>query len=73
MKIVYDGVGDTLSIVLNNGQISHAEDYGPVIVNYDADNKPVEIEILVASRFLGDFISTLVKAKTGEKLIEVQA
>jgi len=45
----------------------------PVILNYDADNKPVEIEILVASRFLGDFISTLVKAKTGEKLIDVQA
>lgn len=73
MKITYDGVGDTLSILLNDEQIAHAEEHGLVIVNYDEKGKPVEIEIMNASKFLGKFLSTLIKAKAGEKQIEVTA
>lgn len=71
MKINYDGVGDTLSILLNEEQIASAEEHGPVIMNYDKRGKPVEIEIMNASRFLGEFLSTLIKAKAGEKQLEV--
>ena len=35
MKITYDGVGDTLSILLNKKQIAYAEEHEPVIVNYN--------------------------------------
>lgn len=44
-----------------------------VIINYSQDGKPVEIEIMNASRFLGEFLPTLVKAKAGEKQLEVPA
>jgi len=73
VKITYDGLGDTLSILLNKGQIAHAEEHGAIIINYDENGKPVEIEIMNASKFLGEFLSTLVKAKTGEKQLEVIA
>jgi uncharacterized protein YuzE len=73
LKITYDGVGDTLSILLGVGQIAYGEQQGPVIVNYDAKGKPVEIEIMNASKFMGDFLSTVIKAKAGEKQLEVTA
>ena len=73
MKITYDGVGDTLSILLNRGQIAYAEEYEMVIVNYDENGKLVVIEIVNASKFLGEFLSTLVKAKAGEKHLEMIA
>jgi uncharacterized protein YuzE len=73
VKITYDGVGDTLSILLNKKQIAYAEEHGPVIVNYDDEGKPVEIEIMNASKFMGEFLSTIIKAKAGEKQLEVTA
>ncbi len=72
-KITYDGVGDTLSIVLSKKQIAYAEEHGVVIVNFDDKGKPAEIEILNASKFIGDLVSTIIKAKTGEKQIEINA
>jgi uncharacterized protein YuzE len=69
--MTYDGVGDSLSIVLTRKQIAFAEEHGTVIVNYDRDGKPVEIEILNASKFMGDLWSTIIKAKAGEKELEV--
>ena len=72
-KITYDGVGDTLSILLSMKQIAYAEEHGAVIVNYDDKGKPAEIEILNASKFMGDLLSTIIKAKTGEKRLEVTA
>ena len=73
MKATYDGVGDTLSILFSKKQITCAEEHEGVIVNYDRDGKPAEIEILNASKFMGDLLSTIVKAKTGEKQVEVTA
>ena len=64
MKVTYDGVGDTLSILLSKKQIAYAEEHGAVIVNYDRNDKPAEIEILNASKFMGDLLSTMIKAKT---------
>jgi len=73
VKITYDGVGDTLSILLSKEQIAYGEEHGPVIVNYDEKGKPVEIEIMNASKFIGEFLSTIIKAKAGEKQLEVTA
>lgn len=73
MKVSYDGVGDTLSILFSKKQIACAEEHEGVIVNYDRDGKPAEIEILNASKFMGDLLSTIIKAKTGEKEIQITA
>jgi uncharacterized protein YuzE len=73
MKITYDGVGDTLSILLSKEQIAYGEEHGPVIVNYNEKGKPIEIEIMNASKFMGEFLSTIIKAKAGEKQLEVTA
>lgn len=72
-KVTYDGVGDTLSIVLSKKQIAYAEEHDAVIVNFDENGKPAEIEILNASKFIGDLLSTIIKAKAGEKQIQINA
>ena len=73
MKVTYDGVGDTLSILLSKKQVAYAEEREGVIVNYSCDDKLVEIEILDASKFMGELLSTMIKAKSGEKQLEITA
>ena len=73
MKINYDGRGDTLSILVGKGRIMRVEEHGPVIVNFDRNGKLVELEILSASRVFGDFVTALMRAKPGSKMIEVTA
>ncbi len=70
-KISYDNAGDTLSILLSKKQITYAEEHGVVIVSYDKQGKPVEIEILNAKKFTVDLLATILKAKSGEKQLEV--
>ncbi len=73
MKINYDGRGDTLSILVGRGRIIRAEEHGPIIANFDRKGKLVELEILSASNVFGDFVTALMKAKPGSKMIEVTA
>ena len=73
MKINYDGRGDTLSILVGKGRIMRAEEHGPIIANFDRKGKLVELEILSASRVFGDFLSAIMRAKPGSKMIEVTA
>ena len=73
MKITYDGVGDTLSILIKEEQITYGDEHGPVIPNYNEKGKPVEIEILNTSKFIGEFLSTVIKANAGEKPLEITA
>ena len=73
MKVTYDGVGDTLSKLFSKKQIASAEEHEGVIVNYDHDGKPPEIEILNSSKFRGDLLSTMIKAKSGEKQLQITA
>jgi hypothetical protein len=40
MKVTYDGVGDTLSILFSKKQIVNAEEHEGVIVNYDRTANP---------------------------------
>ena len=73
MKISYDGLGDTLSILVGKGRIVRAEEQGPIVANFDRKGRLIEIEILSASKVLGNFISALMKAKPGSKLVKVTA
>jgi hypothetical protein len=50
-----------------------AEEHGPIIVNFDRKGKLVELEILSASSVFGDFLSAIMRAKPGSKMIEVTA
>jgi len=72
MKIRYDGEGDTLSFLIRETQINHAEENGPIIVNFDESNSVVEIEILNASKVFGDFLTAFLQAKPKAKLVEVK-
>jgi len=71
MKMRYDGEGDTLDILLNPRQIEYAKEYGQIIINYDKTDQPVEIEILNASKFFGNFFTGVMQAKPNAKLVEV--
>ncbi len=71
MKVRYDGKGDTLDILLSSAQIYKAEEYGMVIINYDKNGKPVEVEILNASKFLGGLVQGIAEAKPATKVVEV--
>jgi uncharacterized protein YuzE len=73
VKMNYDGRGDTLSILMSKGRIMRAEEHGPIIANFDRNGKLVELEILSASKVFGDFLSALMRAKPGSKMIEVTA
>jgi len=66
MKARYDREGDTLDMLLEDRQVHHAEEYGQIIVNYDENNKIVEIEILNASKLLGSFLTEILKSPKRE-------
>jgi uncharacterized protein YuzE len=61
MKMKYDREGDVLDILIRDGQIHHAEEYGQVIINYDEENRMVEIEILDASKVFGSVLAEVLK------------
>jgi hypothetical protein len=50
-----------------------AEEHGPIVANFDRKNKLVELEILNASQVFGEFVTALMKAKPGAKMVEVAA
>jgi uncharacterized protein YuzE len=41
--------------------VHHAEDHGQVIINYDDENRVVEIEILDASKVFGSILAEALK------------
>jgi uncharacterized protein YuzE len=71
MKIRYDAQGDTLDLLLKEGQIHRGEDFGQIIINYDEKNQPIEIEILNASKFLGEFLTGIIRAKSKAEMVEL--
>jgi uncharacterized protein YuzE len=70
MKIKYDREGDVLDILVRDGQIHYAEEYGQVIINYDEENRVVEIEILDASRVFGNILTEIFKVPE-RKIVEI--
>jgi uncharacterized protein YuzE len=61
MRMKYDREGDVLDILIRDSQIRHAEDHGQVIINYDDENRVVEIEILDASKVFGRILAEALK------------
>ena len=71
MRTRYDGEEDTLDLVIKDGQIHHALEQDQVIINYAENGDVIEIEILNASKFLGEFLTRIIQAKPKAKLIEI--
>jgi uncharacterized protein YuzE len=56
--------------LVRDGQIHYAEEYGQVIINYDEENRVVEIEILDASRVFGNILTEIFKVPE-RKIVEI--
>jgi hypothetical protein len=70
MKIRYNRKEDILTLELSEALIDHAEEAGPMIAHFSAEDQLVLLEILEAS----DFLSKLTKATMrveGEKAVEM--
>ena len=52
----YDIESNILSIQISDGKINHVKEFGDFIIHLSKGNKPLLIEILEASRFIGKFI-----------------
>ena len=53
--MLYDEEANLLSIELAKGQISHVREFGNFILHLSPAGKPVLLEILDASKFMGQF------------------
>lgn len=53
--MVYDPESNLLSIEVASGAITHAREFGNLIIHLSAAGKPILIEILDASTLTGDF------------------
>lgn len=51
----YDEESNLMSIEIAKGKISYAKDFGNFIIHFSAAKKPILIEILDASKFMGQF------------------
>ena len=63
MNAQYDPEVDIITIIIHEDKLDHGEDIGDgVIVHYNKDNRPVEIEILNAKNRLVDWITIALNA-----------
>ena len=53
--MIYEPESNIISIELSKGPISHAHEFGNFIIHLSKSNKPILIEILDASKFVGQF------------------
>lgn len=53
--MIYDPEANIISWELAKAPISHAREFGSFIIHLSKANKPVLIEILDASKFIGQF------------------
>lgn len=59
----YDPKTDILVLVLGKGRLDFGEQRGNIITHYDKKGKPLEIEILAASKTAIKMVSTIMHAK----------
>ena len=53
--MLYDEEANILSLELAKGQISHVREFGNFILHLSPAGKPILLEILDASKFIGQF------------------
>lgn len=53
--MLYDSESNILSWEVASGKISHAKEFGNFIIHQSPKGKPILIEILDASKFIGQF------------------
>ena len=63
MRYKYDAKTDTLVLTLGRGRFDFGEQKGNVITHYDKKGKPLEIEILDASRTTLNIVGAVFGAK----------
>ena len=51
----YDEESNLMSMEIAKGKIAYAKDFGNVIIHFSKAHKPILIEILDASKFVGQF------------------
>ena len=66
--MLYDSESNIISIELAKGEIDHAREFGNFIIHLSPAGKPILIEILNASKFVGQ-IENLKKPKEIKELI----
>ncbi len=64
----YDPESNILSIEIARGKISHAREFGNFIIHLSRANKPILIEILDGSKFVGQ-IEEIKKIKEIKKVL----
>jgi len=68
--MIYDPESNIISIELAKGGIDHAREFGNFIIHLSPAGKPILIEILNASKFVGQ-IENLKKPKEIKEMIAV--
>jgi uncharacterized protein YuzE len=63
----YDPEANVISWEVAKGEISHAREFGNFIIHVSESGKPILIEILDASKFIGQFD----KLKTAEEVKKI--
>ena len=53
--MLYDPEANILCWEVTKGEISHAREFGNLIIHLSSSGKPILIEILDASKFIGQF------------------
>ena len=53
--MTYDPESNLISIEIAKGKIEHAREFGNLIIHFSKSSKPLLIEILDASKFVGQF------------------
>lgn len=62
LRFRYSPEVDVLVVVLRDGEPKYGEEIAPgVIVHYDVDSRPIEVEILDGSEFLATAIREVLK------------
>tara|TARA_Y100000294_G_scaffold55359_1_gene52226 strand:- start:188 stop:403 length:216 start_codon:yes stop_codon:yes gene_type:complete len=70
MKAKYDKDVDVLLIKLSNNKPDHGEDIGDgIIVHYDENKNPVEIEILKAKKYIVNWLEQALEIKGKRSLV----
>lgn len=64
-KFKYDPEADVLLLMLKGkGKLSHAEEFGDLVVHFDKKGKPLFLEVLNASKIIPLMVQAMAKRET---------